>query len=114
MTKKEFMAAKAAEKESKRVAIAATGINTNYDAQSKEYKQFRCAVNKWQKDTREYLASLGLDATKCFTFIVARGEFGVTEKGKQLLKKLPEDVINELAAERAELEKQFADTVING
>ena len=114
MTKKEFMAAKAAEKESKRVAIAATGINTNYDAQSKEYKQFRCAVNKWQKDTREYLASLGLDATKCFTFIVARGEFGVTEKGKQLLKKLPEDVINELSAERAELEKQFADTVING
>ena len=57
---------------------------------------------------------MGLDATKCFTFIVASGVFGVTEKGKQLLKKLPEDVINELAAERAELEKQFAETVVNG
>ena len=108
------MAAQAAVKENKKVAIAATGINTNYDEQSAEYKAFRCAVNKWQKDTREYLASLGHDATKCFTFIVARGVFGITEKGKQLIKKLPEDIIEELAAERAELEKQFADTVING
>lgn len=114
MTKQEFMAAKAAEKESKKVAITATGINTNYDAQSKEYKAFRCKVNKWQKDTREYLAALGFDFTKCCTFVVAKGKFTYTEKGKQLLKKLPEDVINELAAERAELEKQFAETVVNG
>ena len=110
MTKKEFMAAKAAEKESKKVAIAATGINTNYDAQSKEYKEFRCKVNKWQKDTREYLASIGFDFTKCCTFVVEKGKFTYTEKGKVLVKYLPEEVINELDGEKAELETLFAET----
>ena len=99
MTKSEFLANKKAEQESKKVAIAATGINTNYDAQSKEYKEFRCKVNKWQKDTREYLAALGFDFTKCCTFVVEKGRFTYTEKGKVLLKKLPEEVINELDGE---------------
>lgn len=112
MTKSEFLANKKAEQESKKVAIAATGINTNYDAQSKEYKEFRCKVNKWQKDTREYLAALGFDFTKCCTFVVEKGRFTYTEKGKVLLKKLPEDVITELDGEKAELEAIFAETVI--
>ena len=111
MSKKEFLAKKAAEKELKKVAIAKTGINVNYDSMSPEYKEFRCLVNKWQKDTREYVASLGFEFTKCVTFIVEKGAFGKTEKGKVLFAKLPDEVVAELNGEMADLEKVFHETV---
>ena len=53
MSKKEFLEKRNAEKTAKKVVIAQTDINKNYDAQSAEYKAFRCKVNQWQKDCRD-------------------------------------------------------------
>ena len=111
MSKKEFLAKKAAEKELKKVAIAKTGINVNYNSMSPEYKEFRCLVNRWQKDTREYVASLGFEFTKCVTFIVEKGAFGKTEKGKVLFAKLPDEVVAELNGEMREMEEEFLTNV---
>ena len=52
MSKKEFLERRNAEKAAKKVAIAQTDINKNYDAQSAEYKEFRCKINQWQKECR--------------------------------------------------------------
>ena len=79
MSKKEFLEARNAEKAAKKVAIAQTGINENYDAQSAEYKAFRCKVNKWQKECRDYYnAEYNLQFKGCFRFEVLSGTFKVT------------------------------------
>ena len=112
MSKKSFLAEQAAKREEKKVAIAQTGINENYDAQSAEYKQFRCSVNKWQKEWRDYLnAEKGLDFTKCFRFEVLTASFKITEKGKTVTAKMDEEDLKDLHAEMEELTNDFLQNV---
>lgn len=111
MDKREFLEKRNAEKAAKVVPIAKTDINTNYDAQSAEYKAFRCTVNKWQKDSREWLDSEGYDFRKCVTFVVEKGTFTKTEKGKTLWEKLPEEMAETLNVEMAEMSENFLQNV---
>lgn len=112
MSKKEFLARRNAEKIAKKVAIAQTGINENYDAQSAEYKAFRCKVNKWQKECRDYYnEEYGLQFKGCFRFEVLSGSFKRTEFGKIFLTKISEEDTADLNAEMRELEEEFSTKV---
>ena len=108
MSKKEFLEKRNAEKVAKNVAIAQTDINKNYDAQSVEYKEFRCKINQWQKDCRDYYnVEYGLQFAGCFRFEVLSGTFKITEIGKILLTKINEEDIADLNAEMREMETEF-------
>ena len=108
MSKKEFLERRNAEKAAKKVAIAQTDINKNYGAQSAEYKEFRCKINQWQKECRDYYnAEYGLQFKGCFRFEVLSGTFKITEFGKILLTKISEEDTNDLKNEMQELEAEF-------
>lgn len=108
MSKKEFLERLNAEKIAKRVAIAQTDINKNYDAQSAEYKAFRCKINRWQKECRDYYnAEYALQFKGCFRFEVLSGTFKITEVGKVFMTKIAEDDAADLKAEMRELEAEF-------
>ena len=108
MSKKEFLEKRNAEKVAKKVAIAQTNINKNYDSQSVEYKEFRCKINQWQKDCRDYYnVEYGLQFAGCFRFEVLSGTFKITEFGKILLTKINEEDIAVLNAEMREMEAEF-------
>ena len=108
MSKKEFLEKRNAEKNAKKVAIAQTDINKNYGAQSAEYKEFRCKINQWQKDNRDYYnEEYNLQFAGCFRFEVLSGTFKITEFGKILLTKINEEDIADLNAEMRELEAEF-------
>ena len=112
MSKKEFLARLNAEKAAKKVAIAQTDINKNYDAQSAEYKAFRCKVNKWQKECRDYYnAEYGLQFKGCFRFEVLSGMFKITEVGKTFMTKITEEDAADLKTEMAEMEGEFLTNV---
>lgn len=112
MSKKEFLEARNAERAAKKVAIAQSGINENYDAQSAEYKEFRCKVNKWQKECRDYFnAEYGLQFKGCFRFEVLSGTFKITEVGKVFLTKINEEDTEDINAEMRELEAEFLKNV---
>ena len=112
MSKKDYLERVNAEKAAKKVAIAKTGINENYDAQSAEYKEFRCKVNKWQKECRDYYnAEYGLQFKGCFRFEVLSGTFKITEIGKVFMAKISEEDTNDLKAEMAEMEAEFLASV---
>ena len=114
MSKKEFLERRNAEREAKKVAIAQTDINTNYAAQSAEYKAFRCKVNQWQKECRDYFnAEYGLQFAGSFRFEVLSGKFKITEVGKVFLTKISEEDTADLKSEIAEMESQFLDEVCN-
>ena len=108
MSKKEFLERRNAEREAKKVAIAQTDINTNYDAQSAEYKAFRCKVNRWQKECRDYYnEEYGLQFKGCIRFEVLSGTFKLTEVGKVFLTKINEEDKADLNAEMREMEEEF-------
>ena len=108
MSKKEFLEARNAERAAKRVELAKTGINENYTAQSAEYKAFRCKVNRWQKECRDYYsAEYGLQFKSCFRFEVLSGLFKITEIGKVFMTKISEDDANDLKVEMREMEEEF-------
>ena len=112
MSKKDYLERVNAEKAAKKVAIAKTGINENYDAQSAEYKAFRCKVNQWQKECRDYFnAEYGLQFKGCFRFEVLSGTFKITELGKVFMSKITEEDTNDLKAEMAEMEEDFLASV---
>ena len=112
MSKKEFLARRNEEKAAKKVAIAQSGINENYDAQSAEYKAFRCRVNKWQKECRDYFnAEYGLQFAGSFRFEVLSGTFKVTEIGKVFMTKISEEDTTDLKAEMQEMEAEFLTNV---
>ena len=112
MSKKEFLQKRNEEKAAKKVAIAQTDINRNYDAQSAEYKAFRCKVNQWQKECRDYfMAEYNLKFASCFRFEVLSGTFKITELGKVFLTKINEEDTADLKAEMAEMEADFLKTV---
>ena len=112
MSKKEFLENRNAEKAAKKVAIAQTDINKNYDAQSAEYKEFRCKINQWQKDCRDYYnAEYALSFKGCFRFEVLSGTFKITEIGKVFLTKISEEDTADLKAEMAEMEEEFLTNV---
>ena len=112
MSKKAFLERRNAEKAAKKVAIAQTDINKNYDAQSAEYKAFRCKVNRWQKDCRDYYnAEYGLKFAGCYRFEVLSGMFKITEVGKVFMTKISEEDTNDLKAEMAEMEAEFLASV---
>ena len=112
MSKKAFLEKRNAEKNAKKVAIAQTNINTNYDAQSAEYKEFRCKVNQWQKDWRDYFnAEYNLQFKGCFRFEVLSGTFKITEFGKILLTKINEEDTADLKTEMREMEEEFLTNV---
>ena len=108
MSKKAFLERRNAEKAAKKVAIAQTDINKNYDAQSAEYKAFRCKVNRWQKDCRDYFnAEYNLKFAGCYRFEVLSGTFKITEVGKVFLTKISEEDAADINAEMRELESEF-------
>ena len=112
MSKKEFLEKRNAEKVAKKVAIAQSGINENYDAQSAEYKAFRCHVNKWQKECRDYFnAEYGLQFAGSFRFEVLSGTFKITEIGKVFLSKIGQEDIEDLKTEMKEMEEEFLTNV---
>ena len=112
MSKKAFLEKRNAEKNAKKVAIAQTDINKNYDAQSAEYKEFRCKINQWQKDWRDYINDeYNLKFAGCFRFEVLSGTFKITEFGKILLTKINEEDIADLNAEMREMEAEFLTNV---
>lgn len=112
MSKKSFLTSLNEEKESRKIAIAQSGINTNYDAQSVEYKNFRSKINKWQKDCRLYFAAeYSLQFAGCFRFEVLSGTFKVTEIGKKFLTKINAEDTNDLNAEMREMEQEFLTNV---
>ena len=112
MSKKEFLARRNEEKAAKKVAIAQSGINENYTAQSAEYKAFRCKVNKWQKECRDYfIDEYGLQFKGCIRFEVLSGTFKLTEVGKVFLTKINEEDKADLNAEMAEMEAEFLASV---
>ena len=112
MSKKDYLERVNAEKAAKKVAIAQTGINENYTAQSAEYKAFRCRVNQWQKECRDYYnAEYGLQFKGCFRFEVLSGVFKITEVGKVFMTKISEEDTNDLKAEMAEMEEEFSTKV---
>ena len=108
MSKKEFLERRNAEKAAKKVAIAQTDINKNYDAQSVEYKAFRCKVNRWQKECRDYYnVEYGLQFKGSFRFEVLSGTFKITEIGKVFLTKINEEDTADLNAEIRDMEAEF-------
>ena len=112
MSKKDYLERVNAEKAAKKVALAKTGINENYDAQSAEYKAFRCKVNRWQKECRDYYnAEYSLQFKGCFRFEVLSGTFKITEVGKVFMTKISEEDTNDLKAEMAEMEADFLASV---
>ena len=112
MSKKDFLARRNEEKAAKKVAIAQTDINKNYNAQSAEYKAFRCKVNRWQKDCRDYFnAEYDLQFKGCFRFEVLSGTFKVTEVGKVFMTKIAEEDAKDLKDEMKELEAEFLTNV---
>ena len=112
MSKKEFLERRNAERAAKKVAIAQTDINKNYDAQSAEYKEFRCKVNRWQKECRDYYnAEYDLQFKGCFRFEVLSGTFKITEIGKIFLTKISEEDTADLKAEMQEMESEFLTNV---
>lgn len=112
MSKKDFLKKRNAEKAAKKVAIAQTNINTNYDAQSAEYKAFRCKVNRWQKDCRDYFnAEYNLKFAGSFRFEVLSGTFKITEVGKVFMTKINEEDAADIKAEMKELESEFLTNV---
>ena len=112
MSKKEYLERVNAEKAAKKVAIAQTDINKNYDSQSAEYKAFRCHVNKWQKECRDYYnAEYGLQFKGCYRFEVLTGTFKITEVGKVFMTKISEEDTNDLRTEMSELEAEFLTNV---
>ena len=112
MSKKAFLEKRNAEKNAKKVAIAQTDINTNYDAQSAEYKEFRSKINQWQKDCRDYyLDEYDLQFAKCFRFEVLSGTFKITELGKVFLTKISQEDIDDLKTEMKEMEEEFLTNV---
>ena len=112
MSKKAFLEKLNAEKNAKKVAIAQTGINENYDLQSSEYKEFRCKVNKWQKDCRDYFnAEYDLQFKGCFRFEVLSGTFKITEIGKKKKKKISQEDTEDLKTEMKEMESEFLTNV---
>ena len=112
MSKKEYLERVNAERAAKKVALAKTGINENYDSQSAEYKAFRCHVNKWQKECRDYYnAEYGLQFKGCYRFEVLTGTFKITEVGKVFMTKISEEDTNDLKAEMAEMEEEFSTNV---
>ena len=112
MSKKEFLERRNAEREAKKVAIAQTDINTNYDAQSAEYKAFRCKVNRWQKECRDYYSEeYGLQFKGSFRFEVLSGTFKITEVGKVFMTKISEEDSADLKSEMAEMEEEFLTNV---
>ena len=112
MSKKDYLERVNAEREAKKIAIAKTGINENYTAQSAEYKAFRCKVNKWQKECRDYYnAEYGLQFKGCFRFEVLSGMFKITEVGKVFMAKISEEDTDDLKAEMAEMEEEFLTNV---
>lgn len=112
MSKKAFLEKRIAEKTAKKVAIAQTDINKNYDAQSAEYKEFRCKVNQWQKDCRDYFnAEYDLQFKGCFRFEVLSGTFKITEIGKIFLSKINEEDTADLNTEMREMEAEFLKNV---
>lgn len=112
MSKKAFLEKRNAEKTAKKVAIAQTNINTNYDAQSAEYKAFRCKVNRWQKDCRDYFnAEYSLKFAGSFRFEVLSGIFKITEVGKVFMTQISEEDANDIKAEMRELEAEFLTNV---
>ena len=112
MSKKDYLERVNAEKAAKKIAIAKTGINENYDAQSAEYKAFRCKVNQWQKECRDYYnAEYGLQFKGCFRFEVLSGLFKITEIGKVFMTKISEDDANDLNSEMREMETDFLASV---
>ena len=112
MSKKAFLEKRIAEKTAKKVAIAQTDINKNYDAQSAEYKEFRCKVNQWQQDCRDYFnAEYDLQFKGCFRFEVLSGTFKITEIGKIFLSKINEEDTADLNTEMREMEAEFLKNV---
>ena len=112
MSKKEYLERVNAEKAAKKVAIAQTDINKNYDSQSAEYKEFRCKVNRWQKESRDYFnAEYGLQFKGCFRFEVLSGTFKATEIGKVFMTKITEEDANDIKAEMRDLEAEFSTNV---
>ena len=112
MSKKDFLKKRNVEKAAKKVAIAQTNINTNYDAQSTEYKVFRCKVNRWQKDCRDYFnAEYGLKFAGSFRFEVLSGTFKITEVGKAFMAKITEEDATDIKTEMRELETEFLTNV---
>lgn len=108
MSKKEFLERRNAETAAKKVAIAQTDINTNYAAQSAEYKEFRCKVNRWQKECRDYYnEEYGLQFKGSFRFEVLSGTFKITEVGKVFLTKINEEDVTDLTAEMRDMEAEF-------
>lgn len=108
MSKKTFLEKRNAEKAAKKVAIAQTDINKNYDAQSAEYKEFRCKVNRWQKDCRDYFnAEYNLKFAGSFRFEVLSGTFKITEVGKVFMTQISEEDAADIIAEMRDLEKEF-------
>ena len=108
MSKKEFLEKRNAEKVAKKVAIAQTDINKNYDSQSAEYKEFRCKINQWQKDNRDYFnAEYDLQFKGCFRFEVLSGTFKITEIGKVFLTKINEEDVTDLNTEMRDMESEF-------
>ena len=108
MSKKAFLEKRNAEKAAKKVAIAQTDINKNYDAQSPEYKAFRCKVNRWQKDCRDYYnAEYNLKFAGSFRFEVLSGTFKITEVGKVFMTKITEEDATDLKEEMRDLEAEF-------
>ena len=112
MSKKDFQERRNAEKAAKKVAIAQTDINKNYNAQSAEYKAFRCKVNRWQKECRDYYnAEYNLQFKGSFRFEVISGTFKITEIGKVFMTKISEDDAKDLKTEMAEMESEFLTNV---
>ena len=112
MSKKEFLEKRNAEKIAKKVAIAQTDINKNYDLQSPEYKAFRCKINRWQKECRDYYnAEYDLQFKGCFRFEVLSGTFKTTELGKVFLTKISEEDTEDLKTEIKEMEEEFLTNV---
>ena len=108
MSKKAFLEKRNVEKAAKKVAIAQTDINKNYDAQSAEYKVFRCKVNRWQKDCRDYFnAEYALPFKGCFRFEVLSGTFKINEDGKVVMTTITEEDANDITAEMRDLEAEF-------
>ena len=94
------------------MAIAQTDINKNYAAQSAEYKAFRCKVNQWQKECRDYYKDeYNLTFAGSFRFEVLSGTFKITEMGKIFLTKINEEDAADLKTEMAEMEADFLTTV---
>ena len=112
MSKKEFLEKRNAEKAAKKVLIAQTDINKNYNAQSPEYKAFRCKVNQWQKECRDYYtAEYDLQFKGCFRFEVLSGTFKITELGKVFLTKISQEDTEDLKTEMKEMESEFLTNV---